>query len=109
MGKGAGNEIGDVVAAGFCDGATPPVLSDSFGVTSLTRTAKGRFTAVLFNQIAASCCIVKANGVSAGVIVTANEGGIDTSSDKHFAVTDAAGADLDSGFYFSVERTRYTP
>lgn len=110
MGKGVGNEIGEIVAAGFCNGANPPVMTASFGViTPMVRTAKGRFTATLFNQIAPGCCMVKCNGVSAGTIVTANEGGTDTSADKHFAVTDAAGADADAGFFFSVERTRYTP
>jgi hypothetical protein len=109
MGNGIGNEIGETVAAGFCDGATPPVLSDSFGVLSLARSAKGRFTATLFNQIDPGCCVVECNAVSAGNIATANEGGIDTDSLKHFAVTDAAGADADGGFYFTVKRTRYTP
>jgi hypothetical protein len=103
------NRLGEVVAAGICNAATPPVLTGGYGVLSVARSAKGSFTATLFNECDPGCCVVDCIPMSAGTIATVNESGADTDSVKNFRITDAAGAAADVQFSFKVTRTRYVP
>jgi hypothetical protein len=103
------NRLGEVVAAGFCNAATPPVLTAGYGVLSVARSAKGVFTATLFNECDPACCVVDATSVNAGDIATTNPGGADTDSVKGINVVDAAGAAVDTGFFFKVTRTKHVP
>jgi hypothetical protein len=103
-----GNQIGDIIAAGFCDAATPPVITAGFGVVSAARSAKGIFTVTLFNQIDPRCCAIDADAVAVDTDVAVNVGAADTADVKNFRVT-TAGADADVGFFFKVTRTKFVP
>jgi hypothetical protein len=101
-----GKNLGEIVASGRSDGATPPVLSKAYNIASTARAAKGSFSMTLVDGIAPTDCTTFAISESKGNIATVNEGGADTATVKQIRIQLNDGTDADTGYQFFCVRTK---